>query len=748
MAFISPQPCDNSSGGTVFQHEEILCDDNGAFVRKFIQDVTGAVTSVVDFTLEGVPYVVVGTVTLCSSSGGSVVFQHEEILCDDNGPFVRKYIQNAAGLVLSVVDFELDGTPYVVVGTVQLCSSGSTSNVFQHEEVFCDDNGPFVRKYIQDVTGLVTSVVDFELDGTPYVVVGPVVLCSSGSTSNVFQHEEVFCDDNGPFVRKYIQDVAGLVTSVVDFEVDGTPYVVVGPVVLCPIETTPSIFQHEEILCDDLGPFIRKYIQDASGTVLSVVDLDLNGGAYAVSGTVEVCPAEATVSVFQHEEILCDDNGPFVRKYIQNSAGTVTSVVNFDLEGAPYVVVGTVTVCPSEATVTVFQHEEILCDDNGPFVRKFIQNSAGVVTSVVDFDLEGAPYIVVGTVTVCPSDATVTVFQHEEILCDDNGPFIRKFIQNAAGLVLSVVDLDLSGGAYAVSGTVEVCPAEATTNVFQHEEILCDLNGPFIRKFIQNAAGLVLSVVDIDLGGAAYAVSGTVGVCPSEATVSVYQHEEILCDDNGSFIRKFIQDAAGIVLDVVDLDLNGGAYAVSGTVYDCNNPPEVFQELTSTVERLTGAGSIAVPGGYKSVTIVVFMGNPTVTIDADPPITLVQGMSLTWAVDDRSESLLDPFVFTGFAGSDFYVTTTSGPIETDLLTSTIDRLTGAGSINIPANASSVTITVIAGVPTVQIAAGPIVALVQGMSLTWAVDAEDEDLLDAFTFTGVLGDDFIVTSTRL
>lgn len=692
MSFISPQPCDNSSGGTVFQHEEILCDNNGAFVRKYIQDVTGAVTSVVDFDLEGVPYIVVGTVTVCSSSGGSVVFQHEEILCDDNGSFVRKYIQNAVGTVLSVVDFDLAGTPYVVVGTVHICSSGSTSTVFQHEEILCDDNGAFVRKYIQDVTGLVTSVVDFALDGTPYIVVGIVHLCSSGSTSTVFQHEEIFCDNNGPFVRKYIQDVTGLVTSVVDFTLAGTPYVVVGPVTLCPIETTTNIFQHEEI--------------------------------------------------------LCDDNGAFVRKFIQNSAGIVTSVVDLDLGGAPYAVSGIVNVCPASATSNVFQHEEILCDDNGPFIRKFIQNAAGLVLSVVDLDLGGSPYSITGIVNVCPASATADVFQHEEILCDDNGAFVRKYIQNAAGLVLSVVDFDLGGTPYAVTGTVDVCPATSTTNVFQHEEILCDLNGPFIRKFIQNAAGAVLSVVDLDLGGAAYAVSGTVNVCPAEATANVFQHEEILCDDNGSFIRKYIQDAAGIVLDVVDLDLGGAPYAVSGTVFDCDNPPVVFQELTSSVERLTGAGSIAVPGGYKSVTIVVLMGNPTVTINGDPAVTLVQGMSLTWAVDDRSESLLDPFTFTGFAGSDFIVTTTTGPLAVDVLNSTIDRLTGAGSINIAANASSVTITVISGVPTVQIAAGPIIALVQGMSLTWAVDAEDEDLLDAFTFTGVLGDDFIVTSTRI
>lgn len=68
MSFIEPQPC--SSGSTNHQGEFVLCDNNGPFVRKFIQNDLGVVLSVVNLTLNGAPYVPVGPVIMCSSGGG------------------------------------------------------------------------------------------------------------------------------------------------------------------------------------------------------------------------------------------------------------------------------------------------------------------------------------------------------------------------------------------------------------------------------------------------------------------------------------------------------------------------------------------------------------------------------------------------------------------------------------------------------------------------------------------------------
>ncbi|MFI1954800.1 hypothetical protein ACH437_23630 [Streptomyces xinghaiensis] len=79
--------------------------------------------------------------------------------------------------------------------------------------------------------------------------------------------------------------------------------------------------------------------------------------------------------------------------------------------------------------------------------------------------------------------------------------------------------------------------------------------------------------------------------------------------------------------------------------------------------------------------------------------------------------------------------------------STVQRQTGAGDVVIPAGARSVTFLVYAGSPTVSIGGGAAVGVAAGTTLTWSVDHGGERLLNAFTFTGAAGADFLVTSTR-
>lgn len=59
--------------------------------------------------------------------------------------------------------------------------------------------------------------------------------------------------------------------------------------------------------------------------------------------------------------------------------------------------------------------EFVLCDDAGPFVRKLIQNAQGVVTQVVNVTLAGAPYVPVGSVVDCGS---VVQTPESLVLCD------------------------------------------------------------------------------------------------------------------------------------------------------------------------------------------------------------------------------------------------------------------------------------------------------------------------------------------
>ncbi|MGF0163059.1 hypothetical protein ACQRET_03315 [Streptomyces koyangensis] len=96
------------------------------------------------------------------------------------------------------------------------------------------------------------------------------------------------------------------------------------------------------------------------------------------------------------------------------------------------------------------------------------------------------------------------------------------------------------------------------------------------------------------------------------------------------------------------------------------------------------------------------------------------------------------------------VTRCDVPGPAPLVEATVERVTGAGAVTIPAGARSVTVVVYAGAPTVAIGGGTATALPAGTSLTWGVNqggAAGEALADELVFTGAGGDDFLVTTTR-
>lgn len=73
------------------------------------------------------------------------------------------------------------------------------------------------------------------------------------------------------------------------------------------------------------------------------------------------------------------------------------------------------------------------------------------------------------------------------------------------------------------------------------------------------------------------------------------------------------------------------------------------------VQRLTGVGNIVIPAGARSVTISVIAGTVSTQINGDTAIDLPAGMSLSWGVDDCSQTLADNFTFTNDAAMDDFV---------------------------------------------------------------------------------------------
>ncbi|MFC7791416.1 hypothetical protein [Streptomyces cinereoruber] len=154
-------------------------------------------------------------------------------------------------------------------------------------------------------------------------------------------------------------------------------------------------------------------------------------------------------------------------------------------------------------------------------------------------------------------------------------------------------------------------------------------------------------------------MSGTSG---SVAAATPDDEYEILCDDVGSFLRRYSTEDGSTV--ATDTELDGTTpYTPTGTVVRCDaeQAPAANPQIDSTVQRQTGTGTVTIAAGARSVTLVVYAGSPTVAIGGGAAVTLAAGTSLSWSVDrggDAGEQLQDAFVFTGVAGSDFLVTST------------------------------------------------------------------------------------------
>lgn len=152
-------------------------------------------------------------------------------------------------------------------------------------------------------------------------------------------------------------------------------------------------------------------------------------------------------------------------------------------------------------------------------------------------------------------------------------------------------------------------------------------------------------------------MSGTNGSVSAASSDAEY---EVLCDDVGPFLRRYTHAGDGAPT-VTDTGLDGSTpYTPTGTVTRCGTPA-ANPVIESTVERVTGAGSVTIADGARSVTVVVYAGAPTVAIGGGTAVALPAGTSLSWGVNQGGapgEMLQDEFVFTGLAGHDFLVTST------------------------------------------------------------------------------------------
>ncbi|MFF4391444.1 hypothetical protein ACFY0G_32345 [Streptomyces sp. NPDC001552] len=312
--------------------EEILCDDgNGDEPFRRVYNLT-PLGSVVDRDedLDGLPYVVVGDAVLCQPEDLPGRDVEQTILCDNNGAFLRRYEYNdQSGLPSGVPsDFTLAGAPYVTVGPVVNCGASSTA---RDEEllVLCDATPTrFLRRYNYDAaTGALIGIVNTTLDGaTPFAPVGAVGVCTTAIASDFDFLSTVLCDSTGTqFIQRLtFNSATGAVVSTTNTTLTGGAFVPVAPVSLCS-NCCPQVIGEG---CTNTGSGFYTAIRSTTGTISLI---DSVTGAAVLAANIIPCPSDDTARTLTAQARQLTNATPWTPG--GDVAGTLTSLTVTGLSG-------------------------------------------------------------------------------------------------------------------------------------------------------------------------------------------------------------------------------------------------------------------------------------------------------------------------------------------------------------------------------------------------------------------------------
>ncbi|MEU4406196.1 hypothetical protein AB0F88_16870 [Streptosporangium sp. NPDC023963] len=355
---------------------------------------------------------------------------------------------------------------------------------------------PFLRHLVRDCDGAITSSTDTALDGTTaYTVVGTAGDCSACSAECVDTICVQRCDDtdgDGTADQTYSElwcvRADGSAELVLTYQDDpSVPYTPVTPV-----ECTYGCPESETVtLCDESGPFLRRYTFLAGTATYEDVALD-GQTPHVVTGTVGVCAsgsaepcAEQTTPAATLGLCLADGT-PIAVVLTRDCAGTITQDGWINLTtgtwsaGAPPV--GTQACGDSRA----FELAGLLCDTDpatgdvlGLVLVEYAYNPDGSLASVrLVNPATGTTYTLQGELRNCPGGSAAQPEQDLVKLCDTAADetvteFLRDYRRDTVGAIVGHSDYTLDGAAYVPAGTVGACPEPPCSQCQTH--ILCDL---------------------------------------------------------------------------------------------------------------------------------------------------------------------------------------------------------------------------------------------------------------------------------
>ncbi|MFI6290028.1 hypothetical protein ACIBEJ_00495 [Nonomuraea sp. NPDC050790] len=499
-------------------------------------------------------------------------------------------------------------TAGVVPAGAQPCTGGCADVVAVQR---CDDTDgdgqpdlTYTELWCVDDDGTSSLIVIFATDpGTPYTPVAPVGCAPDGCIDTICRQ---LCDDtdgdgqaDATYSELWCVRADGTTSLILTYAGDpGVPYTPVSPVECtygCPTSETV-------MLCDDTGPFLRRYtFLNGSATY---EDVALDGQTpHVATGTVGACPAAADCSSPTTPTAtvgLCLADGTPIAVVLTRGCDGVTSQ-----DGWINLATGTFSTGDPPAGARAcgdsraFELTGVLCDTDtatgdilGLVLVQYTYNPDGSLASVQLLDpATGDPYVLQGELRTCPGGDDVPE-QDLVVLCDVAADgsvtaFLRDYRRDATGAINGHTDSSLLGTPYTPTGAVGLCqPAaeqahdvesyplcvidNASGNVLQHirREVIYDQSGMAVgERFVDAVTGGPVAIP----GGA------HLGICPhGPLTVipDLFHGELLLCDDAGPFVRKLVQDAAGAVTAVVNLTLDGASYAPVGAVGVCAPEPQ------------------------------------------------------------------------------------------------------------------------------------------------------------------------------
>lgn len=573
--------------------------------------------------------------------------------CDDtdgdgqaDGTYSELYCVRADGTAELVLTYQDDPTvPYTPVSPVE-CTYGCAES---ETVTLCDDSGPFLRRYSW-LAG-VGSYEDVDLDGqTPHVVTGTVGACG-GDTGCEEQTTPAatlgLClADGTPIAVVVTRDCSGTVTQDGWLNLTTGTYSAGDPPVGTMACGNPRSITTAGTFCDVdpdtgdvLGLVLIEYTYGPEGDVAAVRLVDATTGqTYTPQGEVTTCPA----GVEQPERDLlqlCDTAGDgtvteFVRDYARDETGQITGHTDYSLDGAPYTPTGTVARCTEQCQDC---QTVVLCDvDTTPPATITGTAASGTLPNGVAWtstgpsafpparQSDGAAWWATGLFPnpVVPN----TVWTFNQVVTVDfsvvmNWSPATGPTENQVQLPAGAVPLSLPPG-YTYNRTTRILSADNTLTgctvttptraasarfrvtgvtslslrylgsravntecrVFGHwtfGALDVSLGGEFARTVCRDCTGEVVSSTDTLLDGETpYTPVGLVGVCqpdaeesrePVEPDTEVVQLCDVAADGTPTpFLRRLLFPAGGGTPTVTDTALDGVTpYVPAGTVGVC-----------------------------------------------------------------------------------------------------------------------------------------------------------------------------------